>query len=188
MRREVPENEPKPRALEAITPGSPLGWKAVLKNGKQVVVHEIPATPAAAAAAIPRLQRLAEHPHPSLSPVLAWGTEDGGVWVAVEHAPDRHLTRAKARLNFIKSASGLVDLFAVMPFWLGLVVSADLRFLLVFRSPSARLMTMIPSLFAILSVFIVMRVAGIPLNIATMSSICSELTSSDSDLIWSWVT
>jgi uncharacterized protein len=41
-------------------------------------------------------------------------------------------------------------------------------FLVVFRSPSARLMTMIPSFFAILSVFIVMRVAGIPLNIATI--------------------
>jgi predicted RND superfamily exporter protein len=41
-------------------------------------------------------------------------------------------------------------------------------FLLVFRSPSARLMTMIPSFFAILSVFIVMRLAGIPLNIATI--------------------
>lgn len=41
-------------------------------------------------------------------------------------------------------------------------------FLVVFRSPSARLMTMIPSFFAILSVFIVMRLAGIPLNIATI--------------------
>jgi predicted RND superfamily exporter protein len=41
-------------------------------------------------------------------------------------------------------------------------------FLVVFRSPSARLMTMIPSFFAILSVFIVMRVVGIPLNIATI--------------------
>ena len=43
-----------------------------------------------------------------------------------------------------------------------------LAFLVVFRSPSARLMTMIPSFFAILSVFIVMRVAHIPLHIATI--------------------
>jgi predicted RND superfamily exporter protein len=43
-----------------------------------------------------------------------------------------------------------------------------LAFLVVFRSPSARLMTMIPSFFSILSVFIVMRFAGIPLNIATI--------------------
>src|SRR6202051_4308677 len=41
-----------------------------------------------------------------------------------------------------------------------------LAFLLVFRSPSARLMTMIPSLFAILSVFLVMRLAGFPPHIA----------------------
>jgi voltage-gated potassium channel len=55
------------------------------------------------------------------------------VWVAVEHAPDRHLSHNKARLNFILSPSGLVDLFAVLPFWLGLFMAADLRFLLVFR-------------------------------------------------------
>ena len=43
-----------------------------------------------------------------------------------------------------------------------------LAFLVIFRSPSARLMTMIPSFFAILSVFIVMRFASIPLKIATI--------------------
>jgi uncharacterized protein len=43
-----------------------------------------------------------------------------------------------------------------------------LAFLVVFRSPSARLMTMIPSFFAILSTFLVMRIVGIPLNIATI--------------------
>ncbi len=43
-----------------------------------------------------------------------------------------------------------------------------LAFLVVFRSPTALLITMIPSLFAILSVFLVMRAASIPLNIATI--------------------
>jgi predicted RND superfamily exporter protein len=43
-----------------------------------------------------------------------------------------------------------------------------LAFLVVFRSPTALLMTMIPSFFAILSVFIVMRASSIPLNIATI--------------------
>jgi voltage-gated potassium channel len=55
------------------------------------------------------------------------------VWVAIEHAPDRQLPHAKARLKFIMSPSGLVDLIAVLPFWLGLFLSTDLRFLLVFR-------------------------------------------------------
>jgi hypothetical protein len=56
-------------------------------------------------------------------------------------------------------------------------------FLLVFRSPAARLMTMIPSLFAILSVFIVMRVAGIPLNIATILIGSTVLGATENDQV-----
>jgi predicted RND superfamily exporter protein len=58
-----------------------------------------------------------------------------------------------------------------------------LAFLVVFRSPSARLMTMIPSLFAILSVFIVMRVAGIPLNIATILIGSTVLGATETDQV-----
>jgi predicted RND superfamily exporter protein len=56
-------------------------------------------------------------------------------------------------------------------------------FLVVFRSPSARLMTMIPSLFAILSVFIVMRAAGIPLNIATILIGSTVLGATENDQV-----
>ncbi|MHB8722338.1 MAG: efflux RND transporter permease subunit [Steroidobacteraceae bacterium] len=58
-----------------------------------------------------------------------------------------------------------------------------LAFLIVFRSPSARLMTMIPSLFAILSVFLVMRVAAIPLNIATILIGSTVLGATENDQI-----
>jgi uncharacterized protein len=58
-----------------------------------------------------------------------------------------------------------------------------LAFLLVFRSPSARLMTMIPSLFAILSVFLVMRLMGIPLNIATILIGSTVLGATENDQI-----
>jgi hypothetical protein len=80
----MPESEPKPRLIELVDPGAGQGWKAVLKNGKSVVVHEIPVPPAEAAGAVPRVQRLFEHRHPALSPVLAWGTDPNGLWVAVE--------------------------------------------------------------------------------------------------------
>lgn len=80
----MPESEPKPKLIELIGPGAGQGWKAVLRNGKAVVVHEIPVPPAEAQAAAPRLQRLYEHRHPALSPVLGWGTDQSGVWVAVE--------------------------------------------------------------------------------------------------------
>ena len=58
-----------------------------------------------------------------------------------------------------------------------------LAFLLVFRSPSARLMTMIPSLFAILSVFLVMRLTGIPLNMATILIGSTVLGATENDQI-----
>jgi uncharacterized protein len=58
-----------------------------------------------------------------------------------------------------------------------------LAFLLVFRSPSARLMTMIPSLFAILSVFLVMRLTDIPLNIATILIGSTILGATENDQI-----
>src|SRR5882762_40267 len=80
----MPESEPKPRLIELVAPGQGQGWKAVLKNGKPAVIHEIPIPAAEAAAAIPRIQRLADHRHPALSPVLAWGTDPNGIWVAVE--------------------------------------------------------------------------------------------------------
>jgi uncharacterized protein len=56
-------------------------------------------------------------------------------------------------------------------------------FLVVFKSPSARLMTMIPSLFAILSVFLVMRLAGIPLNIATILIGSTVLGATENDQV-----
>lgn len=80
----MPESEPKPKLIELVAPGAGQGWKAVLRNGKPAVVHEIPVPPAEGQAAAPRLQRLYEHRHPSLSPVLGWGTDQSGVWVAVE--------------------------------------------------------------------------------------------------------
>ncbi|HVH62514.1 MAG TPA: hypothetical protein VNA65_02830 [Candidatus Dormibacteraeota bacterium] len=80
----MPESEPKPKLIELVGPGAGQGWKAVLRNGKAAVVHEIPVPPAEAQAAAPRLQRLYEHRQPSLAPVLAYGTDQSGVWVAIE--------------------------------------------------------------------------------------------------------
>jgi predicted RND superfamily exporter protein len=58
-----------------------------------------------------------------------------------------------------------------------------LAFLVLFRSPSARLMTMIPSLFAILGAFLLLRLAGIPLNIATILIGSTILGATENDQI-----
>ncbi len=58
-----------------------------------------------------------------------------------------------------------------------------LTFLVVFRSGPARIMTMIPSLFAILAMFAFMRLTGIPLNVATILIASTVLGTSENDQI-----
>jgi voltage-gated potassium channel len=55
------------------------------------------------------------------------------LWAAAEHVPHRHLSATQARLKYALSPSGIVDLLAVLPFWLALVLPGDLRVILVFR-------------------------------------------------------
>jgi voltage-gated potassium channel len=55
------------------------------------------------------------------------------LWVAIEHPPWRRLGPIRSRLHFAVSPTGLVDLAAVLPFWLSLVVAADLKVFLVLR-------------------------------------------------------
>jgi hypothetical protein len=56
-------------------------------------------------------------------------------------------------------------------------------FLLVFRNGTARLMAMIPSLFAILVMFLVMRATGMKLNVATILIASTVLGTSENDQI-----
>jgi uncharacterized protein len=58
-----------------------------------------------------------------------------------------------------------------------------LAFVVLFRSPTARVMTMIPSLFAILCAFLLMRLTGIPLNIATILIGSTILGATENDQI-----
>ena len=56
-------------------------------------------------------------------------------------------------------------------------------FLLVFRSGPARLNAMVPSLFAILVMFLLMRLTGIPLNVATILIATTVLGATENDQI-----
>jgi uncharacterized protein len=58
-----------------------------------------------------------------------------------------------------------------------------MTFVVVFRSGAARIMTMIPSLFAILVMFTVMRVSGMLLNVATILIASTVLGTSENDQI-----
>jgi hypothetical protein len=71
----------------------------------------------------------------------------------------------------------LVDSFKIT------VAIIFIAFLIVFRNGAARLMAMIPSVFAILVMFGVMRLADIPLNVATILIASTILGTSENDQI-----
>lgn len=55
------------------------------------------------------------------------------LWVAVEHAPYRHLTPVQARMRYALSGAGIIDLLSVLPFWFAFLLPDELRVILVFR-------------------------------------------------------
>jgi voltage-gated potassium channel len=55
------------------------------------------------------------------------------LWVAVEHPPWRRLGALRAALRSSVSPAGLIDLAAILPFWLSFLVSTDFRIVLVLR-------------------------------------------------------
>jgi voltage-gated potassium channel len=55
------------------------------------------------------------------------------LWLADQHIPYRHLRPGAARWRYARSVDGIIDLVAVLPFWLAAMVPADLRVVLVFR-------------------------------------------------------
>jgi voltage-gated potassium channel len=54
-------------------------------------------------------------------------------WVSIDHPPYRQFGKHKARIKFMTSPLGLIDLLAVLPFWLAYFIPGDLRVILVFR-------------------------------------------------------
>jgi len=117
-------------------------------------------------------------------------------YVALEHRIRAHWDEAKQRSpvlqQFEMQTVGLGPLHAKMARELvpTLVESFALTvaiifvtFLLVFRNGTARLMAMIPSLFAILMMFALMRLAGMSLNIATILIASTVLGTSENDQI-----
>jgi voltage-gated potassium channel len=49
------------------------------------------------------------------------------IWVAAEHGPHRHLHPMRARLKYVLSPEGLVDLIAILPFWFAALLPQELQ-------------------------------------------------------------
>ncbi len=106
-------------------------------------------------------------------------------WLAVQHQQPA-LAAVTARVVGESVLSDQITLQLVPTLMESFVLTASIifcAFLVVFRSPMARLMAMIPSLFAILAAFLVMRGAGIALNIATILIGSTVLGATENDQV-----
>lgn len=82
--------------------------------------------------------------------------------------------QAKIGANLVPTLTESFGLTAVLIF---------VTFLIVFRNGAARLMAMIPSFFAILATFLVMRIFGVTLNVATILIATTVLGTTENDQI-----
>jgi predicted RND superfamily exporter protein len=106
-------------------------------------------------------------------------------WVAVQRQQPA-LAAVSARVVGQSVLSDQITLQLVPTLMESFALTASIifcAFLVVFRSPMARLMAMIPSLFAILAAFLVMRGAGISLNIATILIGSTVLGATENDQV-----
>lgn len=55
------------------------------------------------------------------------------LWVATEEPDSRGMTPIKARLKFLATPMAIVDLVAILPFYLGFIFNIDMRFLRILR-------------------------------------------------------
>ncbi len=111
---------------------------------------------------------------------------------SIRRAFDETAAKVPALKNFEMRIVGLAPLHAKMAqslvptlveSFVLTVVIIFAAFFVVFRSGTARLMAMIPSIFAILVMFLVMRLTGMQLNIATILIASTVLGTSENDQI-----
>ncbi|AVO45446.1 cyclic nucleotide-gated ion channel [Phreatobacter cathodiphilus] len=123
------------RVYELLDKGLAGSWVAdlvhgalialVIVNVAAVVLESMPAV----ANAYERQFRLLE-----IASVAAFTLEYvARLWVAPDHPPYRTLTPLRARLRAALSPALVIDLLAIVPFYVGLLLDMDLRFLLLLR-------------------------------------------------------
>jgi len=55
------------------------------------------------------------------------------IWIAVDHDAFHHLPPLKARARYLTSAAGIIDLLAILPYYVGALALIDLRYLRLLR-------------------------------------------------------
>jgi len=189
--------------------GSVVGLSSILRLRRYLagLDDELPADPAALARLMADLEQLMLR-EPSISQWVdldslsstyltvtsAAGTEFGldKIAAAIERSWDRAAGAqpALADCSYRLAGTGVLQATIASHLTPTLVESFAITFtiifvtfIFVFRSGPARLNAMVPSLFAILVTFLVMRITGIPLNIATILIATTVLGVTENDQI-----
>ncbi|HEX4823674.1 MAG TPA: MMPL family transporter [Candidatus Polarisedimenticolaceae bacterium] len=194
--------ESDPRVASAMGPTTPLRLMRYLQGQGDTLPQEPAAWPKLAG----DLEQLVLQ-HPELRSGIDVGTlenarlrivtrRDNGGYAALQELVAGVWSRAQAEFPALKDCTvrlvgqGLLQAkiahYLVPTLTESFAITAAIifmAFLVVFRSPAARLMAMIPSVFAILVMFLVMRVSGIALNVATILIASTVLGASENDQI-----
>jgi predicted RND superfamily exporter protein len=146
--------EPQLRAFVDVGTLSQATLTVLVKNGENATIEAVRDS-------VARRWREAQARYPGLA-----GSEVSLVGESV--------LQAKIGAHLVPTLTESFGLTAVLIF---------VTFLFVFRSAAARLMAMIPSVFAILAMFLAMRLIGIPLNVATILIATTVLGTTENDQI-----
>lgn len=123
------------RIYELLDKGLAGSWLADLVHGAlialvmvNVAAVVLESMPALASAYAPQFRAL------EIASVAAFTLEYAArLWVAPEHPPYHGLSPLRARLRAAMSPALVIDLLAIVPFYVGLLLDVDLRFLLLLR-------------------------------------------------------
>jgi voltage-gated potassium channel len=123
------------RCYELLEQGSVGDWGSRLVDSVIILLIVI-SLAAVALESVPRLA--AEHRALfvalELAALIVFSVEYAlRLWVAVEHPLYRHMPARLARLKYAISMPGIIDLIAVLPFWLAWVLPTEFQILLVLR-------------------------------------------------------
>jgi len=195
------ERDPRVSAVDG--PTTILRWAQYLQSGSD----QLPDSPAAWSLLASNLEQILLTTPGARSSVDIGGLSDVHLTVrghesafggagAMHAFIDQQWNAARSREPALKDVTGAVVGRSVLAEQISLQLVPTLEqsfaltasvifvaFLLVFRSPSARLMAMIPSVFAILAAFLVMRTTGMTLNVATILIGSTVLGSTENDQV-----
>ena len=123
------------RAYEILEQG-PVGDRSMRITSRLLILLVLVNVAAVVLESVPRYEAAYEGVFTAIEivSIIVFTLEYGlRIWAAAEHAPYLQITATQARLRYMLSTDGLIDLVSVLPFWLAFVVPFEFRVILLLR-------------------------------------------------------